>query len=257
VSVAGAGARLNVYIAEDESIMGARGNCRNIQTTSDIAVNDAMETWELFETYGEKVAIEPVLVEYDEATTDSNTAIQVYYEYSSHIRQTELIPCWMFEVDYSLDEKPVLTANTFIAAVQSYMPVVEITKPAEFKTFEHGEMADFDCDVVAGFGTPPYSYDWESSVDGLLSTQKAFQTNQLSIHCPDESTDCSPLPHTITVTVTDYKAFQATDTTTITVNGPCDECSDPADFNGDKKVDFKDFAYWANRYLTQTGHEEQ
>jgi hypothetical protein len=258
VSVAGAGARLNVYIAENESIMAVRGNWRNIKTTSEIAVNDANATWDLFETYGEKVAIEPVLVEYDNVTTDPATAIQVYYEYSSHKQQTDLIPCWMFEVDYSLDDKLVLTADTFIPAAQSYMPpVVEITTPASSTTFNHGDTVDFDCDVVAGLGTPPYSYVWESRVDGFLSTQKVFQTDQLSIHCPDESLDCSPLPHTITVTVRDTKGSQATDTITITVNGPCDECADPADLNHSGTVDMIDFAHWANRYLTQTGHEEQ
>jgi hypothetical protein len=254
VSVAGAGARLIVYAAEDESIIGARGNWRNIQSTSNITVNNAGATWAFFETYGEKVAIEPVLVEYDDVTTDPATAIQLYYEYSSHKRQTELIPCWMFEVEYYLQEKKVQTANIFIAAAQSYMPpVVEIIN-GWFKTVDHGDMVDFDCQVEAGLGTPPYSYVWESSVDGLLSTQKAFQTDQLSIHCPDESSDCTPLPHTITVTVTDAKSFQATDTITITVNGPCDECADPADLDHGGTVDMIDLAHWANRYLTQTGH---
>ena len=258
VSVAGAGARLNVYIAEDGNVMGARGNWRNIQTSSEIAVNNAATTWSFFNTYGEKVAIEPALVEYDVATPNYVTATQLYYEYSSHKRQTELIPCWMFEVDYSLEGEPVSTANTFVAAAQSYMPpVVEITTPAATSTtFNHGDTINFDCDVVAGFGTPPYTYIWESSVDGFLSTQKTFQTNSLSIHCPDDSLDCSPLPHTITVTVTDAKGFQSTDTIIITVEGPCDECADPADLTRDGIVDFIDFAHWANRYLTQSGHEE-
>jgi len=257
VSVAGAGARLNVYIAEDGNVMGARGNWRNIQTSSEIAVNNAATTWSLFETYGEKVAIEPALVEYDEAIPDDANAIQLYYEYSSHKRQTELIPCWMFEVDYYVDANVVLTTNIFIPAALSYMPLVEITTPATSTTFNYGDTINFDCDVVAGFGTVPYTYIWESSVDGFLSTQKTFQSNSLSIHCPDESLDCSPLPHTITVTVTDAKGFQSSDAISITIEGPCDECSDPADLNGDARVDFKDFAYWANRFLTQTGHEEQ
>lgn len=259
VSVAGAGARLNVYIAEDGNVMGARGNWRNIQTSSEITVNNAATTWSFFNTYGQKVAIEPVLVKYDVATPNYVTAAQLYYEYSSHKRQTELIPCWMFEVDYSLDGQLVLTANTFIPAAQSYMPpVVEIdTSVTTSTTFNHGEIINFDCDVVAGFGTPPYAYIWESSVDGFLSTQKTFQTNLLSIHCPDESLDCSPMPHTITVTVTDAKGFQSTDAISITIAGPCDECSDPADLDGDGRVDLKDFAYWANRFLTQTGHQEQ
>ncbi|MHC4083689.1 MAG: DUF6345 domain-containing protein [Planctomycetota bacterium] len=258
VSVAGAGARMNVYIAKDESVIGARSNWRSIQTRSDIAVNDAAATWSFFDTYGNKVAIEPVLVEYDEATTDPATAIQLYYEYSSHKRQTELIPCWMFEVEYYLDEKLVLTADTFIPAAQRYLPpVVEIIKPAEFKTFNYGDIVNFDCQVEAGLGTPAYRYDWESGVDGLLSKQKAFQTDQLSVLCPDESLDCSPLPHAITVTVTDDNGFQATDTIQITVKGPCDECSDRADLDHGGTVDMIDLAHWANRYLHQIGHGEQ
>ncbi len=74
--------------------------------------------------------IEPALVEYDEVTTDYATAIQLYYEYSSHRHQTELIPCWMFEVEYPLDGKLVLTADTFVLAAERYLPpVVEITEP--------------------------------------------------------------------------------------------------------------------------------
>lgn len=266
VSVAGAGARVNVYIAEDANVAanvtanvtGARGNWRNIQTTSDIEVNDANATWSFFETHGEKVAIEPVLVEYDVATPNYVTATQVYYEYSSHKWQTELIPCWMFEVDYYLDANLALTANTFIPAALSYMPpVVEIdTSVLTSTTFDYGDTINFDCQVVAGFGTPPYTYVWESRVDGALSTQKAFQTDQLSVHCPDESLDCSPLPHTITVTVRDDNVFQSTDTIQITIEGPCDECADPADLDRNGIVDFKDFAHWANRYLMQTGGGE-
>jgi len=257
VSVAGAGARLIVYIA-DGNVMGARGNCRNIQTTREIAVNDANATWSFFETHGEKVAIEPVLVEYDVATPNYVTATQVYYEYSSHKLQTELIPCWMFEVDYYLDANLALTANTYIPAALSYMPpVVEIdTSVLTSTTFDYGDTINFDCQVVDGFGSSPYSYNWESRVDGLLSTQKAFQTDQLSVHCPDESLDCSPLPHTITVTVTDANDFQSSDSIQITIEGPCDECADPADLDRNGIVDFKDFAHWANRYLMQTGGSE-
>ncbi|MHC4639437.1 MAG: DUF6345 domain-containing protein [Planctomycetota bacterium] len=149
VSVAGAGARLIVYIAEG-NVIGARGNWRNIQTTREIAVNNLATTWSLFNSYGDKVAIEPALVEYDVATPNFVTATQLYYEYSSHIPQTELIPCWMFEVDYYLDANLVLTANTFIPAALSYMPpVVEIdTSVLTSTTFDYGDTINFDCQVV-------------------------------------------------------------------------------------------------------------
>jgi len=261
VSVAGAGARLKVYLYDDGEhgdIIGAMGNWRNVEVIGSIPVNNSEDTWSFFDKYGEKIAITPTFVEYDKAVPNYETATQGYYELPGQVHQTELIPVWIFEVEYYMEDRLVLTTDTFISAAMSYLPpVVEIIKPAEFKNFEHGEMVDFDCQVEEGFGTTPYSYNWESSVDGFLSTQKSFQTDQLSVHCPDESLDCSPLPHTITVTVTDRKEFQATDSIQITVIGPCDECADPADLNRSGMVDMKDLAHWANRYLTQTGHVEQ
>ncbi len=257
VSVAGAGARLKVYLAEDGTVMGAMGNWRDIEPMEAISVNDSQKTWSLFVSYGDKVAIEPVLVDYDEAIPDFETATQAYYEYSSHTYQTELIPCWIFEVDYLLAGRLVLTADTFIPAALRYVPpVVEIIKPAEFDTFNEGDTVDFDCQVEEAFGTPPYTFKWESSVDGVFSTRQAFQINLLSVHCPNISLDCRPLPHTITVTVTDAKGIKATDTITITVDGPCDECTYSADLNGDNVVDIKDLALHAARHLMQTGHGE-
>jgi hypothetical protein len=258
VSVAGAGARLKVYLFDDGQngeVMGAMGNWREVRRIGEIPVNDGQTAWSFFDRYGEKIAITPTFVEYDKAIPNDETATQGYYELPGQVHQTELIPVWIFEVEYYMEDRLVLTADTFIPAAMSYLPpVVEIIKPAEFKTFEHGEMVDFDCQVEEGFGTTPYSYNWESSVDGFLSTQKRFQTDLLSVHCPDESLDCSPLPHTITVTVTDAKEFQANDSIQITVIGPCDECADPADLNHSGTVDMKDLAHWADRYLTHTGH---
>ncbi len=258
VSVAGAGARLKVYIAEDGSIMGARGNWRDIEPMGEISVNDNLRTWSFFDSLGEKVAIEPALIEYDEAIPDHPTATQAYYEYSSQTYQTELIPCWIFEVKYFLKGELVLIADTFIPAAERYMPpVVEIIKPADSDTFSYGEMIGFDCQVQTEFGTPPYTYNWTSSVDGPLSTQQNFEIDLLSVHCPNISLDCSPLPHTITVTVTDAKGIKSTDTISLTVEGPCDECTNPADLNGDGTVDLVDLAHHASRHLMQTGHGEK
>lgn len=258
VSVAGAGARLKVYIAEDGSVMGAMGNWRDIEPMEAIPVNDFQKTWSFFDRFGNKVAIEPVPVLYDEARPNFETATQAYYEYSSQTYQTELIPCWIFEVDYLLQGKPVLTAETFIPAAERYIPpVVEIIKPAEFAIFNEGDRIGFDCLFEEGLGTPPYTFKWESSVDGLLSTQQTFDTNLLSVHCPNESLDCSPLPHTISVTVTDSKGISSTDTISITVDGKCNECTYSADLNRDGIVDLTDLAHHASRYLMQSGNGEE
>jgi len=256
VSVAGAGARLKVYLYDDGEhgdVIGAMGNWRNVEPMGSIPVNDSKDTWDFFVRFGEALSPAKAQVAYNRAVPDYENATQGYYEHPGFAEQQELIPCWIIPVEYYQDDTLILKADTFIPAAESYFPpVVEILKPAEFETFDYGELIFFDCQVQEGFGTPPYSYNWESDVDGVLSTQKSFQTDLLSLHCPDTSCDCSPLPHTITLTVTDSKGSEAEDFVVITIKGKCDECTDCADLNRDNMVDLKDFATWADRYLTQS-----
>jgi hypothetical protein len=255
VSVAGAGARLKVYLAADGEVMGAMGNWRNVEVTGAIQVNDFDTTWSFFDRYKEALSPAKAQVAYTRAIPIPEEATQGYYEHPGFAEQQELIPCWIIPVEYYQDDILVLKADTFVPAAESYFPpVVEILKPAEFQTFNQGDMVGFDCQVTEGFGTPPYNYMWESDVDGMLSTQKSFQTDQLSVHCPDKSCDCRPLPHTISVTVTDAKGSESEDFVVITIKGECDECSSCADLDNNTIVDLRDLAHWADRYLTQTGH---
>jgi hypothetical protein len=256
VSVAGAGARLKVYLygdSQNPEVMGAMGNWRNVELAGQIQVNSFDRTWSFFDKYGEAISPAKAQVAYNRAVPISEEATQGYYEHPGFAEQQELIPCWIIPVEYYQDDMLVLKADTFIPAAESYFPpVVEILKPAEFETFNQGDMVAFDCQVEEGFGTAPYSYNWESDVDGVLSTQKSFQTNLLSVHCPDTSCDCSPLPHTISLTVTDAKGSVAEDFVVITIKGECDECTDCADLDRNNMVDLKDLARWADRYLTQS-----
>lgn len=257
VSVAGSGARLKIYLDPKGDVMGGLGNWRNIEPVEQIPVNDARTTWSFFDTFGQQLVVEPPLVLYDEAVPNFETAKQLYYEFSSDSDQVELIPCWLFDVDYYLQKELVLTGQTFIPASARYFPpVVTITKPKDGDTFPEGSTIGFTCEVAAGFGTAPYSYLWESSVDGVLSNQPSFDTSTLTVNCPDISLDCAPLPHTISVTVTDAKGLSATDSIQITINGSCNECRDPADLNQDKIVDLADFAHLARRYLMESGQSE-
>ena len=212
------------------------------------------ETWSFFDKYGEAIALTAAQVLYDKAVPNFETATQGYYEYpGSFFDQKELIPCWIFEVEYYKDDQLVTKADTFIPAAESYFPpVATIIKPAEFQTFDYEEPISFDCQIQAGFGTKPYRYEWESDVDGLLSTEQRFESSSLSVHCPDSSCDCGPLPHTISLTVTDAKGSKSADAVQIIVRGRCDECTDCSDLNHDNITDLKDLAYIADRYLTRS-----
>jgi hypothetical protein len=258
VSVAGAGARLKVYLygdSQNPEVMGAMGNWRNVEVMGSIPVNNSQETWSYFEEHGEALSPAKAQVAYNRAVPISEEATQGYYEHPGSAEQQELIPVWIIPVEYYQDDILVLRADTFIPAAESYFPpVVEILKPAEFDTFNQGDMVDFDCQVVAGFGTTPYYYKWESNVDGILSNQQSFQTEMLSVHCPDTSCDCSPMPHTISLTVTDSKGSEAEDFVVITIKGECDECANCADLDRNSIVDLKDLGHWANRYLDEVGH---
>jgi hypothetical protein len=148
VSVAGAGARLKVYLTEDGNVMGGIGNWRQIEPKGRIPVYDREKTWSLFERYGEKVAIEPALVIYDRAVPNFDTALQLYYEFSSENQQSELIPCWLFEVSYYEDGELMLVGETFIPAEASYVPpIVKIVKPEPYETFKAGSLIEFVCQV--------------------------------------------------------------------------------------------------------------
>jgi hypothetical protein len=71
------------------------------------------QAWELFKQEGQEACVAPINIEYDDVQTDAN-ATQGYYEYSGTELQEELIPVWIFEVDYYKDANLVLTGYAHI-----------------------------------------------------------------------------------------------------------------------------------------------
>ncbi|RLJ01789.1 MAG: hypothetical protein DRP11_03855, partial [Candidatus Aenigmatarchaeota archaeon] len=79
-----------------------------------------------------------------------------------------------------------------------------ITSPKNEEVWDEDDTVTFDA-LVAG-GTPPYTYTWTSSIDGLLSNSKTFT-----------KTGLSQGDHTITFTVTDSSGSSQSDSVTIHV----------------------------------------
>ncbi len=59
-----------------------------------------------------------------------------------------------------------------------YRPIVVISQPSGGVHVRPGQAITFDCNV--GLGTPPYTYEWRSDFDGVLSTSKTFSVSTLS-----------------------------------------------------------------------------
>jgi hypothetical protein len=91
-------------------------------------------------------------------------------------------------------------------------PEVEIIKPESSITVRPGISISFDCEVK--FGNPPYTYQWGSDFDGVLSTAESFSTSTLS---PVLKKDI-PVPHAISVRVIDAEGRGCSDVVAVTID---------------------------------------
>jgi hypothetical protein len=258
-SIAGSGAKMKLYIAQDGTPMGGMGNWRQAQWSGAmVPVIDKATAWNLFVEHGMQITVTPLSVKYDSVSTDIETATQGYFEMHGGVAgQTMLIPIWIFKVDYSLlGQVTLAAADTFVYAAQTMAPpIAVIESPADGSSFTYPQQIQFQGNVVAGFGTPPYSYHWDSDLDGSLGDgQTCTPVAALSLGCSwDPNTlVLQPLPHHISLTVTDASGLSNTDTITVTITGGA--CGADLDHNG--IIDLGDFAVLAQYWLTTATYQD-
>ncbi|MHC4646504.1 MAG: DUF6345 domain-containing protein [Planctomycetota bacterium] len=129
VTVAGPGGGLKVYIDPSGDIIGAMGNWREVEEAGSVPVMTRQQAWDLFKQEGQEACVAPINIEYDDVQTDANTATQGYYEYSGTELQDELIPVWIFEVDYLKDGNSVLTAYAHIPSATTETEPEQASSP--------------------------------------------------------------------------------------------------------------------------------
>ncbi|MEA1924911.1 MAG: N-acetylmuramoyl-L-alanine amidase [Candidatus Altiarchaeota archaeon] len=88
---------------------------------------------------------------------------------------------------------------------------VSIESPPDGASFAEGDTIEFRGTV--GGGTPPYTLEWGSSIDGVIGTESGFYYDELS-----QGT------HTITLTVTDSSSPQKTGGATVDITITEPEC---------------------------------
>ena len=128
-----------------------------------------------------------------------------------------LYPAYEIEILEPADEEGILITNFMVIDTTIFKPTVEIVTPSSAYVAIPGETIAFDCSVT--FGTPPYTYEWGSDHDGVLSTSKSFSTSFLS-EVLKKDVD---VPHAITIRVRDAEDRACGDVVSVTI--------EPGDFN--------------------------
>ncbi len=122
-----------------------------------------------------------------------------------------LYPVWEIEIiEDDSGEIPGIHSIIYFDATL-FDPVVHITTPSSGISMMPGTSITFDCSV--SFGTPPYTYEWGSDFDGVLSTSKTFTTVSLSEVLKKDN----PVPHAISVRVRDAENRGASDCIAVTI----------------------------------------
>ncbi len=134
-----------------------------------------------------------------------------------------LYPAWEIEFIESGDKEYEIDTNCFMYFDATILdPEVEIITPSGAFVALPGESITFDCSVK--WGTPPYTYEWSSDFDGVLSTSKSFSTSFLSEVIKKDT----HVPHAIAIRVRDAEDRGCSDCVSITI--------EPGDFNPDLTI---------------------
>ena len=129
-----------------------------------------------------------------------------------------LYPVWEIEFIELADEKGIDIHYFMHFDATLLDPEVKIVTPSGAYVALPGETISFDCDVK--WGTPPYTYEWSSDHDGVLSTSKSFSTSFLSEVIKMDT----HVPHAIAIRVIDTEGRGCADVVKVTI--------EPGDFSG-------------------------
>jgi len=201
IPVAGEAAQISVMIGDgvslEDRIVGVDWKWREPKPTP-YATAHLIEYESILETYGIRPSdvVDHRLV----YTTDDN-------EEKSNL----LYPVWEIEIieDNSIEGLEVHTIVYFDAT--EFDPQVEIITPSSGISVMPGTSITFDCSVT--FGTPPYTFEWASDFDDVLSTSQSFTTTTLSEILKEDV----PVPHAISVKVKDAEDRGTSDCIAVTI----------------------------------------
>jgi hypothetical protein len=162
VSVVGPGSKLMAYFGDQGQVIGMQGGTRDVQATkAQVPIMTADEAWAAY-LADPTIALAEVSLPTQVLTRTGETL--GYYEQSHFSGQSELVPVWIFTADYA----PGMSVEIYVPAATDYLPpLVIIFSPPFGSTYNPGDPIPL-AGAVLMYGTPPFSFKWTASGDGLL-----------------------------------------------------------------------------------------
>jgi hypothetical protein len=216
-SVAGPGSSTKLYLGGQSSApIALSGGSRDVQPKPGPGVDlkPAEATWGTFLEQPWLSVLE-LSIEYDSMALHPNTTPTfAYFEQPLDVPQKELIPTWVYNVDFIQNGQVAANGLVYVpASADYYPPSVAIDSPQADATILAGKRIALTATVTGGNG--PFTYEWASSSQGVLGTAEDITTMLLS----QSKEGDPPEPVTLSLQVTDVNGLSRTATIKVNVVG--------------------------------------
>jgi hypothetical protein len=187
-SVDGPGAKDRVSIGEGGKVIGLHSVWREVEP---MAFYPAITSEEATAIFKEKFKgdIKELAVK------------RAYWGESEFTKQTFLQPYYIFNGTVLVEGREV-TFKTQMVPATTFSPIAKIISPVDGAEFPEAKSIKFEASVLGG--TPPYDYEWESTIDGVIAREPSF-SKALSAGVKEGRV----IPRTIQLTVTDKNGNEA------------------------------------------------
>jgi hypothetical protein len=191
--VTGPGAKISVDLGSNGYVeRWSEAGWRSVGTPEMMALIPLDDILTVLATHGSDATIDGITLPAD--TILINEVIQGYYEYNRWTDQEYIEPIYI--ISATLLHEGAADDFTIHMDALRVPPTVSISTPSDSSLFEENTPINFQ--AIAMGGTPPYSFEWTSNIDGPLGSGSSIQTT-LSVGYKGADL----VMHSITVAVTD------------------------------------------------------
>ncbi|MHA1739502.1 MAG: DUF6345 domain-containing protein [Candidatus Heimdallarchaeota archaeon] len=197
IKLGGPGATSSVSIGDGGEIIGFNWIYREViplHYELVISFEDALELHGL--TYDESIEYE-----------------LVYYAAEVGEVQNYIYPVYECEITQTLPGSDEEYTSIYSLSATPFDPKATITSPTNGKAFPAGDTIEFTSNIAGGNG--PFTYQWESDIDGIIGTEEILSIDSLTVVTKDNTAGS----HTIFLTITDANGLTASDAISVEIVG--------------------------------------